>query len=460
MERIIQHFNLLKSSHTSGKTLSELWRKEQLEKFLAMMVDNQNDIFDAIRLDIGKSNVELYLTEVGVIIQQIEYLLKNLHSFLQPINVRTPMMQRPSVAYKIYQPKGVILIACPSEYPINYLLVPLAGAIAAGNCVFLYSYGMDEMKNFNKLLSSLMLKYLDDHCIFLMNQAVEETFSVYDHPWDQILYIGHPEIGKKVNSIASNYATPVDSLLDVKCPVIVDQSCEVSVSAKRIMWGKFLSAGQNCSSPDYVLIHRSIEDHFLSECKKILLEFYGVDPSLSPSYSRISNDYHFKRLLGLLNECGKIVVGGTYKENERYFSPTLVTEVNVDAAIMKEVIMGPILPIIPYDTIEQAVQFVREQPRPSVLYLFANDKLIQDKVLLNTVSGNCVINDVLVHLGVEELPYGGVGESGNSLFNGRYTFKTFSHCKSVMHKATWMDPRLRYPPYEYDTKLQMSQLLM
>jgi len=448
MDKVSQSFNHLKSTYDSGRTLPETWRKEQLERFMKMISENQNDILDAIRQDTGISKEEVYVTEFGIVMQQCEYLLKKLHSFLQPKNIRTPMMQRPSVAYKMYQPMGLVLISCPLNYPINYWLVPLAGALASGNCVLIYNYGLEMMNNFSHLMVSLLTRYLDTSAVVYMTQLVEETFNVYDKPWNKILFIGHSDMGRKVQAIASNYFTEVNYMHDVKCPVIVDQTCDLEVTAKRIIWGKYLRCGQNCLSPDYILIQRSIEDRFIAECRKVLVEFYGNDPFTSTNYSRISSSHHFNRLINLLNDCGKIVVGGTYNERERYFSPTLVSEVNIDSALMKEPIMGPILPIIPYDTLDDAISFYNRQPSPSVLYLFANDKYVQDKIVLNTISGSCVINDVLVQLAIEELPYGGSRESGIGSFNGKDSFTTFSYCKSVMHKATWTDPQLRYPPYE------------
>lgn len=460
MDKVTQSFNLLKSTYDSGKTLPEVWRKEQLEQFMKMIVENQNEIFDAIIMDNRKPKEETLLTEVGIVIQQVEYLLKKLHSFLQPKNVRTPLMQRPSVAYRMYQPMGVVLISCPLNYPINYWLVPLAGALASGNCVFVYGYGMNMMNNLSMLMDSLLKRYLDNHAVIFMNQLIEEQYNTYDKPWNKVLFIGHPDIGKKVQSIASNYSTPVNCMLDAKCPVIVDQTCDIEVATKRIIWGKFLGCGQNCLSPDYVLIQRTMKDRFLAEIRKGLLEFYGNDPSLSSSYGRISSNNDYNRIVNLLDNCGKILVGGIYKEQERYISPTVVIDVNMDSALMKVPVMGPILPIIPFDTIEEAITLYNGQPIPPVLYLFSNDKYVQDKILLNTISGSCVINDILVNLAIEELPYGGAGDSGNGMFNGKDSFASFSHCKSVMHKATWMDPRLRFPPYESNNKLQMSQLLM
>lgn len=425
-----------------------------------MLSENQKEIFDVLRLDTGMSAEETYLTELGIVIQQTEYLLKNLHSFLKPKNVRTPMMQRPSVAYKMYQPVGIVLIACPLNYPINYWLVPLAGALASGNCVMIYNYGLDMMNNFSNLMVSLITRYLDNSAVLYMTQLVEETFNMYDKPWSSILFIGHSDMGRKVQSISSNYTSKLNFMFDSKCPVIVDQSCDLAVTTKRLIWGKFLKCGQNCYSPDYVLIHKNIEEAFLAECRKVLLEFYGDDPFNSPNYGRISSTHHFNRLVNLMINSGKVLFGGTYNESERYFSPTLIHEVNVDSTLMKEPIMGPILPIIPYTNIDEALSFYNKQPKAPVLYLFANDKYVQDRVLLNTISGSCVINDVLVQLAIEELPYGGIGESGIGSFNGKDSFTTFSHCKSVMHKATWMDPQLRYPPYQSGTTLQMSQLLM
>jgi len=460
MDNFFRVHNNLLTIFNSGRTLPEQWRRTRLDNLLRLLNENKDDIFEAIRLDTGKSSTEVFLTELGISIQQIEFLIKNLHSLLQTNHVRTPMMQRPSVSYTIYQPKGVVLISCPINYPLNYLFVPLAGALAAGNCVCIYSSGLSMMNNFTQLMKSLHLKYFDDDSIKWIFQGDEDPFSIYDQQWDQILYIGSASMSKQIISIASRHNTPVSCLNDVKCPVIVDKSCELPVSVKRILWGKMMNAGQNNASPDYVLVHHSILEDFLTECKKVLNEFYGEDPSTSPNFSKISDDINFRRLVEILDGSGNIAVGGRYNSSTRYFSPTIVTDVNLDSKLMRETISGPILPVIPFNMMEEAIQFIKERPKPTVLYLFANDKIVQDKVLLNTISGSCVINDVLIHLAIEELPYGGVGESGNVILNGKHTFRTFSHCKGVLHKATWMDPRLRYPPYEEGTKLQISQLLM
>lgn len=462
MTSIGQRFNILKTNFESGKTLSDLWRRDQLEKLLKLFQDNKTQILQAIKEDTGKPEVEVYLTELGVIDQQISYMLKYLHSLLTPKTVRTPMMQRPSAAYQIYQPKGVIFLASPIDYPLNYLFVAVAGAIAAGNCVMVFPYGFEVMPSLSSLIMSLMSRYLDTQCIMCIKQetSVLNFGTNFDFKWDHMMFIGNSILAHQVMEVAKRHTIRLSLLIDTKCPAIVDESCDLQVSVKRLLWGKFLGAGQTIMSPAYVLVHKSIEMDFLLECQRVLTEFFGSNPLSSQSYARITSKQRYDKLVELLKSGGHIYYGGVNCDSERYISPTILDNVGLNSPIMQENFLGPILPVLNYDTIDQAIHFVNERPKASALYLFSNSKDVQDKVLLNTISGSCVINDVLIQMSIEELPYSGVGESGVGLFNGRETFKTFSYSKSVLHKATWMDPSMRYPPYQQDATVQMGQLLL
>jgi aldehyde dehydrogenase (NAD+) len=341
---------------------------------------------------------------------------------------------------------GVVLIISPWNYPLQLLLVPLVGAIAAGNCAVLKPSEITPAMS--DLFARRLPNYVDRESIQVVEGGVAETTALLAERFDHIFYTGNGTVGRIVMEAAAKHLTPVTLELGGKSPCIVDQHTDLDVAAKRIIWGKFFNAGQTCVAPDYVLVQQAIEDALLARMKQTLVEFFGDDPSKSPDYGRIVNERHHQRLMKLLPGSGEVVAGGVGDEEKRYIAPTILRNVPADAPVMADEIFGPILPVLKYAGIDEAIARVNARPKPLALYLFTNDEEVQKRVLERTSSGGVTVNHTLLHLTVPALPFGGVGASGLGAYHGKFSFETFSHRKSVLIKPTWLDLKFIYPPYD------------
>jgi aldehyde dehydrogenase (NAD+) len=443
-EKIPTLVSRLRASFDSGATRGAEWRATQLRQLMRMIEDNEEQILGALKSDLGKSNYEGWIGETNFVKAEIKFTLKSLKRWMKPRRVSTPMVLQPGKARIISEPLGVVLIIAPWNYPFQLALGPLVGAIAAGNAAILKPSEVAGATS--RVIAELVPRYLDRDCIAVVEGGVSETTDVLRQRFDHIFYTGNGTVGRIVMEAAAKHLTPVTLELGGKSPCIVDRDVDLGTAVKRICWGKFFNAGQTCVAPDYVLVHESVEKKFLEKMAQTIREFYGDDPQTSGDYGRIVNERHHKRLSALLDG-QKTFTGGKTDVADRYIAPTVLTEVSKDSAVMADEIFGPILPVIPVSTLDQAIEFINQRPKPLALYVYSSNAERAERVLSLTSSGGACVNDCLNHLVPHELPFGGVGASGMGAYHGRTSFDTFSHRKSVLDKPTYVDPALRYPPY-------------
>jgi acyl-CoA reductase-like NAD-dependent aldehyde dehydrogenase len=428
----------------TGQSKPLNYRIKQLKALKAAIQEREEGIMTALQADLGKPPLEAYLAEIKATVNEIDHTLNHLKSWMKPKQVWPGLLQLPSVA-KIYaEPLGVVLIISPWNYPFSLMMQPLIGAIAAGNCVILKpsEIASETAKTINNLISDVF----DPQYLTVVEGDAEVSQALLQEKFDHIFFTGGTEIGRKVMQAAANHLTPVTLELGGKSPCVVEDDVNLSETAKRIIWGKFLNAGQTCVAPDYLLVKSSIKNDLVKALQETIIDFYSENPAESPDYGRIVSDRHFQRLTDLLT-VGKIITGGNYNADTRYFAPTLMVEVPLDAPAMQEEIFGPILPILEYGELDEAIGFINERPKPLALYLFANDKDQQQRMLTATSSGGVCLNDTIMHLGAPDLPFGGVGNSGIGAYHGKTSFDTFSHQKSVLRRYFQLDFNLRFPPY-------------
>ena len=427
----------------TGKTKDVEWRIEQLRRLKQAIVDEQEAIINAVKADLGRPDFEAYFELAAI--SEINYALKHLKSWVKPKKVRAGIEQFPASA-KIYpEPLGVVLIISPWNYPFQLMISPLTGAIAAGNCAVLKP--SELAAHTSRAIADIIQKTFDPAYIAVVEGGVETSQQLLEEKFDRIFFTGGTAIGKIVMQAAAKHLTPVTLELGGKSPCIVDYDVDLNYAAKRITWGKYLNAGQTCIAPDYLLVHSRIKSELLIEIKKCVKEFYGDDPSKSPDYSRIISRRHLERLEPLLKD-GEIAIGGQTKPEEKYIAPTVIDRVSWESPVMQEEIFGPILPVLEYTDLTEAIAQINARPKPLALYVFSKDKQKQEQVLQETSSGGVCINDTVMQVGVSTLPFGGVGDSGIGSYHGKASFDTFSHYKSVLKKGFRLDPNWRYPPYK------------
>jgi len=427
----------------TGKTKDVEWRIEQLKRLKQAIVDDQEAIVNAVKADLGRPDFEAYFEIVAI--SEINYALKHLKSWVKPKKVATSIDQFPASA-KIYpEPLGVVLIISPWNYPFQLMISPLTGAIAAGNCAVLKP--SEVAANTSRVIADIIQKTFDPAYIAVVEGGVETSQQLLEEKFDHIFFTGGTAIGKIVMQAAAKHLTPVTLELGGKSPCIVDSDVDLKYAAKRITWGKYLNAGQTCIAPDYLLVDRRIKSDLLTEIQKCVEEFYGDDPAQSPDYARLISRRHFERLEPLLKD-GEIVIGGQTKPEEKYIAPTVMDQVSWESPVMQEEIFGPILPVLEYTDLKEAIAQINARPKPLALYIFSKDKQKQEQVLQETSSGGVCINDTVMQVGVSTLPFGGVGDSGIGSYHGKASFDTFSHYKSVLKKGFRFDPNWRYPPYK------------
>lgn len=438
----------LRNAFSSGVTRPLEWRRQQLRALEALIQENEKELSDALHQDLGKCASESWITDLGLALSSSRSMRKHLRAWTAPEPVPNPIALFPAKSFIVREPLGVVLIISPWNYPIQLSFMPLAAAIAAGNCVVIKPSEISA--HTAQVIAKLIPRYLDPKCIAVVEGGADESSALLEQRFDHIFYTGNPTVGRIVMQAAARHLTPVTLELGGKSPCIVDESADLKTAARRIVFGKFLNAGQTCIAPDYVLVHESVQQKLLSDLKKAIEEFYGPDPKSSSDYGRIVNDRHFHRLQALIRS-GQSVAGGETDRQSRYIAPTILREVDLNSALMTEEIFGPILPVISIASIKAAVDFVNARPKPLALYLFSQSRNVEDFVLQNTSSGGACINTTLMHHANERLPFGGVGESGIGNYHGRFGFETFSHKRAVVRKPVHPEVPLAYPPY---TKLK------
>ncbi len=446
----------LRATYESGKTRPLGWRLRQLAALRSLVVEREQEILAALKADVGKPAIEAYAAEVSYMKNELGMLLKKLPCWVKPETVSAPMFTKPGRAQIHREPLGVALLIGPWNYPFQLIVSPLAGALAAGNAVLVKPSEVAPATS--SLIARLLPEYLDTDAVAVIEGGVAATTEILAERFDHIFYTGNGAVGRVVMAAAAKHLTPVTLELGGKSPCIVDRDANLEVAARRIVWGKFYNAGQTCVAPDYVLAHEAIYERFVGLLARTVEAFYGKDPKQSADFGRIINARHHQRLARLLDS-GKIVVGGEVDEAARYIAPTVLQDVAPDSPVMQEEIFGPILPVLKTRGVDDAIRFVNEREKPLALYVYSENRAVQDAVIERTSSGGATINHSWLHLAVPALPFGGVGESGMGAYHGRTTFETFSHRRSVLTKPTGVDPALMYPPYT-PTKLKWLRRLL
>ncbi len=428
----------------SGRTQDLHFRLEQLRILRRAVELHEPALFEALARDLGKPSFESYGGETGLVQREISHTLRRLRSWARPQRVRTPLAYVPAACRVHPVPRGSSLIIGPWNFPVQLLCVPLVGAIAAGNCSVLKPSPLAP--NTARALACLIAEHFDPAYITVVEGGIETAQHLLDLPFDHIFFTGSPSAGRNVMAAAARRLTPVTLELGGKNPCIVDADCDLDVAARRITWGKLFNAGQSCVAVDYLLADRRIKDELVERIAACIREFYGDDPSASPDLARIVNQDHAERLARLLDR-GRIVTGGRVDAEARYVAPTVIDGLTGSEPIMEDEIFGPLLPVIGYETLDEAVAFVNRRPNPLALYLFTRDRRRQQAVLRATASGGACVNDTVIQETITGLPFGGAGASGIGSYHGRTSFDAFSHFRSVVRRGFRFDSRLRYPPY-------------
>ncbi len=419
------------------------WRIAQLQALKKMLVDHDEVICQAMWKDMRKSRFECEATEQGIVLAELDLTLKKLKKWMRPKKVLTPLYNQPGQSEIIYEPYGLTLIIGAWNYPINLTLAPLVGAIAGGNAAIIKP--SEVSAHTGKLLGELIPKYLDPNLFAVVQGGIPETDALLDHPFDMIFFTGSGPVGKIILAKAAVHLTPTTLELGGKSPAIVMNDADIAVTARRLAWGKFMNAGQTCIAPDYILCEAGIKDSLIKELKKSILEFFGPDVKASPDYCRIINEKNFDRLQDLAKGL-KVYHGGDSNRAELFISPTVVGA-QPESPIMKEEIFGPILPILEMQSVTEIKDYINKHPKPLALYLFTKSAATIQEIAHSTSAGGMCVNDVVMHMPMPRLPFGGVGASGMGHYHGEFSFKTFTHAKGILKKSTWLDVPVRYAPY-------------
>lgn len=443
-QSISQTLTGLRAFFAAGKTRDVRFRITQLKKLKEGIRKYEPEIIAALYNDFHKPPFESYATEIGILYTEIDHAVRHIRSWSRPRRVATPVIHFLSRSRIYHEPYGVVLMISPWNYPFQLTIAPLIGAIAAGNCVLIKPSEFSPATS--AVIAKMIAELFDPDYLAVFQGDAEATQQILAEKFDYIFYTGSTAVGRIIMTAAARHLTPVTLELGGKSPCIVDQNARLDYGIKRIAWGKFLNAGQTCIAPDYVLIQRTIKEAFVEEMIRTIHTFYGEEPMESPDYARIINERHFNRLLRLM-EKGRILSGGNNRRKDLYIAPTIIDQISPDDPVMQEEIFGPILPLIEYDDIGEAIAFVNQRPKPLALYCFSENKQIQDRVLRETSSGGGCINDTISHIGSQELPFGGIGESGMGGYHGKASFDTFTHQRGMLFRSNLVDMPLRYPPY-------------
>ena len=437
---------VLEAQHSyfgSGATLDVEFRRKMLQRLYEGIQKWEKRLTDALWQDLHKSYEEAYLTEISIVLGEIKNHLRHLSSWAAPQKVGSPLKMFPSKGKILAEPLGTALIIAPWNYPVQLLLNPLVGAISAGCTAVLKP--SPYVPNVSYVLEQLIDEVFEERYIAIVQGNREVNKVLLEQRWDLIFFTGSPVLGREVMGAAAKHLTPVVLELGGKSPCIVDKEADIERAAKRIAWGKSLNAGQTCIAPDSLLVHREIKEAFIEALQKQFRSLLGKDAKKSRHFVRIVNERAFDRLVGYL-KCGTIRFGGTTERDERYIEPTLLDNVSPASPVMQEEIFGPIFPLLTFDTTEEAISFVREREKPLALYYFGSQSK-GERVLERTSSGDACVNDVIMHITNENMPFGGVGNSGMGSYHGKKSFDTFSHHKSVVTTTTKIDVPFRYMPY-------------
>jgi aldehyde dehydrogenase (NAD+) len=432
------------------------FRKEALIKLMNIIIKHENDIIQALYQDFKKPEFESIATETSYTISEIKHTIKNIEKWSKIKRVTSSILNFPSSDYIVKEPYGKVLIIAPWNYPFQLAMCPLIAAVAAGNQVTL------KPSELTPKTSAILVKIIEEafqhQHVSVYEGGVDDSNKLLAQRWDYIFFTGSVAVGKIVAMAAAKNLTPVTLELGGKNPCIIDETANLKLAAKRIVWGKFLNAGQTCIAPDYILIQEGMKNHFVNYIKKEITKAYGDIPKKSPDFARIVNEKNWHRLVSMI-EPQKVIFGGDIDIEECYISPTLIEENDLDSVIMQEEIFGPLLPIITYKEEDEIVKIISKYEKPLALYVFTDDKKFARRTILNHSFGGGCINDTVIHFANKKLPFGGVGHSGMGAYHGQLSFDTFSHHKAIVKKANWLDINLRYAPYT-DSKISTLKKIL
>lgn len=447
MQDLLQNIQALKTFFATGKTKDYPFRKEALEKLRSAVLRHEGDLMQALHEDLKKSKEESWVTELGFVLAEIRHTLKHLRRWMKPEKVGTNLLNLPSKSFIYKEPLGVVLLIGPWNYPLQLLFTPLIGAIAAGNCMVL------KPSEFAPATAAAMKKIIEetfskDYILYVEGSGAEVVPQMMNaFRFDHVFYTGSTVVGKAIYEMAAKELVPVTLELGGKSPCVVEEDANIKVAARRIAVTKFSNAGQMCVAPDYILAHRNVKDTLVTELKKAITSFFTEDASTSDSYGKIINERAFNRLIAYLKE-GKILHGGKYDSVTHYIEPTIVENIDASAAVMGEEIFGPVLPILAFNTFEEAKSIIERNANPLAFYVFTNSTEKEQRWMREVPFGGGCVNNASWHLTNFNLPFGGRGNSGIGNYHGKYSFDVFSHQKAVMKTPTWFDPSIRYPPFE------------
>ena len=437
----------LRTYFLSGATQSYDFRINQLKRLKKVVSEHEKELYQALYIDLKKTDEDAWATEVGFFLSELNNTIEHLKSWMQPNTVATNMVNQPSTSYTIQEPLGVVCIIAPWNYPFQLLFTPLIGAISGGNCAVLKpsEFAPATAKVMGKIIESL---FPENYILYIEGEGATVLPPLLtENRFDHIFYTGSTAVGKIIYKYAADQLVPVTLELGGKSPAVITSDANIRVAARRLASPKFSNAGQMCIAPDYVLVPPELKDELIKELIKAIQQFYGADAEASEHYGKIINDKQWLRLTSYLSE-GEIIYGGKSDRAKLFIEPTIMTGIHADANIMKDEIFGPILPIITYQSNEEALEVIQKNPNPLAFYVFTDNKVDEQYWLTNVPSGGACINNATMHITNHNLPFGGRGFSGTGGYHGKTSFDTFTHTKSVLKTPTWIDPSFKYPPYK------------
>jgi aldehyde dehydrogenase (NAD+) len=447
LKYMLQSLVNIKNNFNDGSTISIQFRYEQLLKLKKAVLQYEQELYESLFIDLKKSKEEVWITEIGFFLTELNNTIKNLSKWIKPKYVRTNLLNFPSSSYIYHEPLGVVLIIAPWNYPFQLLFTPLIGAIAAGNCAVL------KPSEFTPSTAAVMKKIItttfNENYIFYVegDGATVVPEMMNNFTFDHVFYTGSTSVGKIIYQLAAKKLVPVTLELGGKSPCVVDDTANIKIAAKRIVLTKFSNCGQMCVAPDYVLVHESVKGKLVEELKKYIQLFYEEENYPCYNYGKIINEKQFDRIVNYFSD-GEIIYGGNRNKNDLYIQPTLIEVTDIEKQIMQDEIFGPILPIITYKTKQEAIAIINKNPTPLAFYIFTTSKTEEDFWLTHVAAGGACVNNASLHLTNHHLPFGGRGYSGLGNYHGKFSFETFSHAKAVLKTPNWFDPAIKYPPFK------------
>lgn len=445
-EQLTTNMNKQKTYYVSGVTRSISFRKMMLKKLYSAIQQYEKEITEALRKDLRKPAFETYVTEIGFVLSSISHVLDQLEDWMEPEKVKTPIHLQPAQSFIVKEPYGSVLVIGPFNYPFQLVLDPLIGSIAAGNCTVLKP--SEDAPHTADVIERIITEIYPPEFVFVVQGHKEETQMLLQAPFDYVFFTGSAAVGKIVMKACAERLTPLTLELGGKSPAVVDQTADIRKAAEKIVWGKFLNTGQTCVAPDYAVVHTSVYNRFIDECKRAIRKFYGKNIEKNDDYGRIINEKHYERLNGILESDAPFVVeGGKRNREDLFIEPTILAFNDWNRASMQEEIFGPILPVLPYENLGSVLQQISTMSKPLAAYFFTEHEQAADYFIEALPFGGGCINDTISHVGNIHLPFGGVGPSGMNQYHGKASFDTFSHAKSMLKKSTNITMPIGYPPY-------------